>query len=268
MEVNRTNRKILGAAVMAVLLLGCGWRSGEPSDQAAAQTAGQASGSESKQRREARERMVREQVAARGIRDPRLLEALRKIPRHLFVPSELASSAYNDSPLPIGHGQTISQPYVVAVMSEALELKPQDKALEIGTGSGYQAAVLALLAREVYSIEIIGPLAQEASERLARLGYKNVHVRVGDGYRGWPEAAPFDAIIVTAVTDHVPPALVEQLRQGGRLVLPLGRGWEQNLVRVRRTPQGVTQETVLPGVLFVPMVGEAEKNRTQEHKPQ
>ncbi len=268
MEAKPANKKIIRAAVVAVLLLGCGWRSGERWNQSAAQAAAQASGSESKEWREARERMVREQIAARGIHDPRLLEALRKIPRHLFVPPQFAASAYDDSPLPIGHGQTISQPYVVAFMSEALELKPQDKALEIGTGSGYQAAVLALLAREVYSIEIIEPLAQEASERLVRLGYKNVRVRVGDGYLGWPEAAPFDAIVVTAVTDHVPPALVEQLRPGGRLVLPLGGGWEQNLVRVRRTSKGVTQETILPSVLFVPMVGEAEKKRTQEHKPQ
>lgn len=266
MKARPSKKKIVRAAVVAVLLLGFCWRSGEPLNQTAAQAAAQASGSESKQWREARERMVREQIEARGIHDPRLLEALRKIPRHLFVPPQVASSAYDDSPLPIGHGQTISQPYVVAFMSEALELKPQDKALEIGTGSGYQAAVLALLAREVYSIEIIEPLAREASERLVRLGYKNV--RVGDGYLGWPEAAPFDAIVVTAVADHVPPALVEQLRPGGRLVLPLGGGWEQSLVRLRRTPKGVAQETILPSVLFVPLVGEAEKKRTQEHKPQ
>lgn len=207
--------------------------------------------------REERERMVRAQIEARGVHDAHVLQALRKIPRHLFVPRELQSYAYADVPLPIGYGQAITQPYVVAFMSEALELKPQDKVLEIGTGSGYQAAVLAQLAREVCSIEIIEPLAQEARERLERLGYTNVRVRAGDGYRGWPDAAPFDAIVVTAAPDHVPPGLFDQLRLGGRLVLPLGR-FEQELVRIRRTPQGMRQETLLP-VRFVPMLGEAQK---------
>lgn len=207
--------------------------------------------------REARELMVREQIEARGVRDPRVLEALRKVPRHLFVPEETQPLAYTDQPLPIGYGQTISQPYIVAFMSEALELKSEDRVLEIGTGSGYQAAVLTHLAREVYSIEIVEPLGKEAAERLRRLGYSKIHLRIGDGYLGWPEAAPFDAIIVTAAPDHVPPALVEQLRDCGRLVLPLGR-FEQDLVRIRRTPQGLRRETLLP-VRFVPMVGEAEK---------
>jgi protein-L-isoaspartate(D-aspartate) O-methyltransferase len=201
--------------------------------------------------------MVREQIEAQGVRDARVLAAMRKVPRHLFVPPEEQADAYDDSPLPIGYHQTISQPYVVAFMTEALELKPQDRALEIGTGSGYQAAVLAELVREVYTIEIIEPLAKEAEARLKRLGYSNVHLRIGDGYRGWPEAAPFDAIIVTAAPDHVPQPLVEQLSQGGRLVLPLGR-WDQNLVRIRRTEKGVAQETLLP-VRFVPMKGEAEE---------
>ncbi len=212
---------------------------------------------DSTEQREARERMVREQIEARGVRDERVLEALRKIPRHFFVPTEMLSFAYSDGPLPIGHGQTISQPYIVAFMSEALELRPKDKVLEIGTGSGYQAAVLARLAREVYSIEIIEPLAKQAAERLSRLGFSNVHVRAGDGYRGWPEAAPFDAIIVTAAPDHVPQPLIDQLRVGGRLVLPVGR-FDQELVRIRRTTEGPRQETLLP-VRFVPMVGEAEK---------
>ncbi len=219
----------------------------------------------SQEQRAARERMVREQIVARGVRDARVIEALEKVPRHVFVPKEMQSFAYSDTPLPIGYGQTISQPYIVAFMSEALELRPPDRVLEIGTGSGYQAAVLAHLAREVYSIEINEPLAKEAAERLRRLGYSNVHLRVGDGYRGWPEAAPFDAIIVTAAPEHVPPALLEQLRDGGRLVLPLGR-WEQDLVRFRRTAQGLRKETLLP-VRFVPMVGEAEKTRTGS-KPQ
>ncbi len=211
--------------------------------------------------------MIRNQIEARGVRDSRVLEAVRKVPRHLFVLPEYLSLAYADEPLPIGHGQTISQPYVVAFMTEALEVKPHDKVLEIGTGSGYQAAVLAQVAREVYSIEIIEALGKEAAERLERLGYSNVRVRVADGYRGWPEAAPFDAIVVTAAPDHVPPALVEQLREGGRLVLPLGR-YEQDLVRIRRTPHGVEKETLL-AVRFVPMVGEAEKPRgAREGKPQ
>jgi len=191
-----------------------------------------------------------------------VLEALRKVPRHLFVPQQFESQAYADEPLPIGHGQSISQPYVVAFMSKELELKPEDKVLEIGTGSGYQAAVLAELAKEVYSIEIVEPLAREARERLERLGYTNVRVRVGDGYRGWPEAAPFDAIIVTAAPDHVPPVLLDQLREGGRMVLPLGRGYEQDLVKVRRTGKGLQQEVLLP-VRFVPMVGEAQKPQSR-----
>ncbi len=205
------------------------------------------------------ERMVRDQIAARGVRDPRVLAALRKLPRHLFVPPNLQSAAYEDTPLPIGYGQTISQPYIVAFMTEALELKPQDKVLEIGTGSGYQAAVLAELAREVYTIEIVEPLAKSARERLEGLGYSNVHVRAGDGYRGWPEAAPFDAIIVTAAPEQVPPPLLDQLRVGGRLVVPVGR-FMQDLVRLRRTPQGIKRESLLP-VMFVPMTGEAEKKK-------
>lgn len=206
--------------------------------------------------REARERMVQVQMFARGIRDPRVLEALRKVPRHRFVPPAMQASAYEDRALPIGLGQTISQPYVVAFMTEALELKPQDRVLEIGTGSGYQAAVLSLLAREVYSMEIVERLGREAEARLKQMGYANVRVRIGDGYRGWPEAAPFDAIIVTAAPPDVPPALVAQLRPGGRMVVPIGR-YEQDLIRLRRTAKGLGRESLLP-VRFVPMVPEAE----------
>jgi protein-L-isoaspartate(D-aspartate) O-methyltransferase len=212
---------------------------------------------DSKSQQQARERMVREQIEDRGVRDKRVLAALRKVPRHLYVPREMEPYAYADRPLPIGYRQTISQPYIVAFMTEALELKPQDRVLEIGTGSGYQAAVLAELVHDVYSIEIVAPLGREAAERLKRLGYSNIQVRIGDGYRGWPEAAPFDAIIVTAAPDHVPSALVDQLREGGRMVLPVGRLF-QDLIRIRRTKSGVKQETLLP-VRFVPMVGEAEK---------
>ena len=207
--------------------------------------------------REARERMVQEQMVVRGIRDPRVLEALRKVPRHRFVPPGVQAFAYADSPLPIGFGQTISQPYVVAFMTEALELKPQDRVLEIGTGSGYQAAVLSLLVREVYSMEIVEQLSKQAEARLKEMGYGNVHVRIGDGYRGWPEAAPFDAIIVTAAPPDVPPVLVAQLRLGGRMVVPVGR-YQQDLIRLRRTANGLERESLLP-VSFVPMVPEGER---------
>jgi protein-L-isoaspartate(D-aspartate) O-methyltransferase len=207
--------------------------------------------------REARERMVEEQIVARGVRDPRVLEALRKVPRHLFVPPAMQPAAYEDSALPIGLGQTISQPYVVAFMTEALELKPQDRVLEIGTGSGYQAAVLSLVVREVYSMEILEQLGREAEARLKQMGYANVRVRIGDGYRGWPEAAPFDAIIVAAAPPEVPPALVAQLGPGGRMVVPVGR-YEQDLVRLRRTAKGLERESLLP-VRFVPMVPEGDR---------
>ena len=215
-----------------------------------------ADSAESQETREARERMVQEQILARGIRDSRVLEALRKVPRHRFVPPEMQPSAYEDSALPIGLGQTISQPYVVAFMTEALELKPEDRVLEIGTGSGYQAAVLSVLVREVYSMEIVERLGRQAEGRLKEMGYANVHVRIGDGYRGWPEAAPFDAIMVTAAPLDVPPALVAQLRSGGRMVVPVGR-YVQSLIRVRRTVKGLERESLLP-VRFVPMVPEGE----------
>ena len=216
-----------------------------------------AGSSELPETREARERMVQEQMFARGIRDPRVLEALRKVPRHRFVPPAMQPSAYEDSALPIGLGQTISQPYVVAFMTEALELQPQDCVLEIGTGSGYQAAVLSLLAGEVYSMEILEQLGREAEARLKEMGYANVRVWIGDGYRGWPEAAPFDAIIVTAAPPDVPPALVAQLRPGGRMVVPVGR-YVQNLIRLRRTAKGLERESLLP-VRFVPMVPEGDR---------
>ncbi len=207
----------------------------------------------------ARERMVRRQVEARGVRDPRLLAALRAVPRHELVPPEWREEAYRDEPLPIGHGQTISQPYVVAAMTEALDLQPGERVLEIGTGSGYQAAVLAELGTEVFSIEIVPELAERARTDLARLGYARVRVRAGDGYRGWPEEAPFDAIVVTAAPDHVPEALTEQLAVGGRLVMPLGRG-VQELVRITRTEGGLAREHLFD-VRFVPMTGEAERER-------
>jgi protein-L-isoaspartate(D-aspartate) O-methyltransferase len=181
----------------------------------------------------ARERMVAEQIAARGVADARVLAAMRKVPRHEFVPADVRARAYDDSPLAIGHDQTISQPYIVALMTELAALGPGARVLEIGTGSGYQAAVLAEVAGAVYTIEILAPLARRAEATLSRLGYGRVHVRQGDGYRGWPEAAPFDAIVVTAAAPKVPPALLEQLADGGRLVMPVGDR-EQHLEVHRR----------------------------------
>lgn len=204
-----------------------------------------------------RERMVRDQIAARGIQDEKTLAAMKAVPRHLFVPPEVASEAYADHPLPIGHRQTISQPYVVAFMTEALGLDGDETVLEIGTGSGYQAAVLAEIVPRVYSIEIVAPLAQEAAERLESLGYENVQVRAGDGYAGWPEAAPFDAIIVTAAAPRIPEPLKEQLRDGGRLILPVGDDW-QELVVVTRRGERFEERRVLP-VRFVPMTGEVRQ---------
>jgi protein-L-isoaspartate(D-aspartate) O-methyltransferase len=208
----------------------------------------------------AREAMVARQVAARGIDDARVLAALRAVPRHRFVPAEVADAAYEDAPLPIGHGQTISQPYVVAYMTQIADLQPGERVLEVGTGSGYQAAVLAELGVEVWTIEIVEALAERAARDLREAGYTDVHVRTGDGYRGWPERAPFDAILVTAAPDHVPEPLVEQLALGGRLVIPVGpQGREgQEVLRITRTAEGFERESLLP-VRFVPMTGEAQR---------
>jgi protein-L-isoaspartate(D-aspartate) O-methyltransferase len=200
----------------------------------------------------ARARMVSETIAPRGVKDPRVLAAMRKVPRHEFLPDAVRPHAYDDAPVPIGYGQTASQPYMVAVMTELAELGPHTRVLEIGTGSGYQAAILAEVAGEVYSIEILEPLAASARRTLERLGYGRVHVRQGDGYRGWPEAAPFDAIVVTAAPPEVPKALLEQLAPGGRLVVPVGRD-EQELEVHRRTADGVRVRRFFP-VTFVPMV--------------
>ena len=206
----------------------------------------------------ARRRMVDEQIAARSIRDERVLAAMRAVPRHEFVSARWRPLAYADRALPIDAGQTISQPYVVAFMTELARLQPDSRVLEVGTGSGYQAAVLAEVAGEVYSIEILETLAQSAQNTLRRLGYESVQVRHGDGYRGWPEAAPFDAILVTAAAPRVPPALLAQLAVGGRLVIPVGDGGRQQLEVHERTPHGVVVERHLP-VLFVPMTGEARE---------
>jgi protein-L-isoaspartate(D-aspartate) O-methyltransferase len=200
--------------------------------------------------------MVERQIAARGVKDPRVLDAMRRIPRHLFVPQAEVPHAYEDRPLPIGSGQTISQPYIVAFMTEQLRLKGTETVLEIGTGSGYQTAVLAALAKNVYSVEIRPELAKEASDRLKRLGIANAEVRAADGYRGWPEHAPFDGILVTAAPERVPPPLLTQLASGGRMVIPVG-SFYQELKVIERNGAGYTEKNVLP-VRFVPFVGEAE----------
>lgn len=204
---------------------------------------------------EARERMVAEQLERRGIRDRRVLEAMRRVPRHLFVDPSLIHQAYDDHPLPIGEEQTISQPYMVALMTAALELRETDRVLEIGTGSGYQTAILAELARWVYSIERIPRLAEHARTTLEGLGYRNVSIRIGDGSRGWPEAAPFDAVLVTAGAPETPPSLLAQLQQGGRLVIPVGSLYSQTLRRVIKGEGGLQQED-LAACVFVKLVGE------------
>ena len=206
----------------------------------------------------ARDAMVSSQIIARGVRDPMTLAAMREVPRHLFVPMGLGREAYDDHPLPIGHAQTISQPYIVAFMTEALGLKGGETVLEVGAGSGYQSAVLSRIAARVFGIEIVEPLAREAKARLAKLGYANVEIRAGDGYAGWPEHAPFDAIMVTAAAPRVPEPLKEQLKDGGRLILPVG-DYVQELKIVTRRGSRFEERNVL-GVTFVPMTGQIRKD--------
>jgi protein-L-isoaspartate(D-aspartate) O-methyltransferase len=206
-----------------------------------------------------REKMVETQIKARGVKDTRVLSAMLRVERHRFVPEEYWNSAYSDQPLPIGEGQTISQPYIVALMTELLELKEGEKILEIGTGSGYQAAILAELAKEVYTIEIIESLASMAKKRLSELGYQNIEAKAGDGYLGWPEFAPFDAIIVTAAPDHIPKPLIEQLKEGGRMVLPVGV-YTQELKKIIKRSGKIETTDIIP-VVFVPMTGEGVKGK-------
>jgi protein-L-isoaspartate(D-aspartate) O-methyltransferase len=220
----------------------------------------------------ARQEMVRTQIALRGIRDERVLEAMRTVPRHRFVPGHMLGAAYRDSPLPIGQGQTISQPYIVAYMTYELHLTGTEKVLEIGTGSGYQAAVLAELAAQVVTVERLPQLAIDARAILAELGYDNVQVEVGDGTLGWPDEAPYDAIIVTAAGPEMPVPLEQQLADGGRLLAPIGPRWTQQLVRIRREGAAFRTESLL-GVAFVPLIGEhgwqdrGSVSRKQEEAP-
>ena len=203
-----------------------------------------------------RQRMVMEQLMPRGIHEERVLAAMSKVRREEFVPQDSRAASYTDQPLPIGYGQTISQPFIVAFMTEQLRLAPGDRVLEIGTGSGYQAAILAELVAEVYSIEIIEPLAKTAAATLERLGYINVHVKAGDGYKGWPEHVPFDAVTVTCAPDHVPRPLVDQLKEGGRMIIPVGSGLDQQLHLLEKKEGQLAERAILP-VRFVQMTGEA-----------
>jgi len=207
-----------------------------------------------------RQRMVQQQLMPRGIHDGRVLAAMAKVPREEFVPADSRAASYEDGPLQIGHGQTISQPYIVAFMTEQLRPKASDRVLEIGTGSGYQAAILAGLVKDVYTIEIIDALAKDAEATLRRLGYKNVHAKVGDGYRGWPEHAPFDAITVTCAPDHVPQPLIDQLKEGGRMIIPVGGFGNQELYLLEKKNGQLQRRSVLP-VRFVPMAGEATEKK-------
>jgi protein-L-isoaspartate(D-aspartate) O-methyltransferase len=206
-----------------------------------------------------RQLMVEKQIKQRGVVDPQLLDAMLKVPRHLFVPENLTSSAYSDTPLPIGYGQTISQPYIVALMTESLQAKKGFKVLEVGTGSGYQAAVLAQIGCQVFSVEVIKILAETAQERLNRLGYPEISVRWGDGYFGWEEEAPFDSIIVTCAIDHLPPPLIEQLKEGGKMVIPVGPPYSLQTLWLFTKENGQLTSENLGGVIFVPLLREVRE---------
>ena len=225
----------------AIATAGCGQQSPTVADFAAQRT-----------------RMVERQLQARGIKDERVLAAMAKVPREEFIPVAARADAYEDGPLPIGYDQTISQPYIVAFMTEQLRPKPSDRVLEIGSGSGYQAAILAELVADIYTIEIVEPLAKTAEATLQRLGYKNVHIKVGDGYKGWPEKAPFDAIIVTCAPENVPQPLTDQLKDGGRMIIPVGERFAQQLYLLEKRNGQLKESTTLP-VRFVPMKREGQK---------
>jgi protein-L-isoaspartate(D-aspartate) O-methyltransferase len=248
---------LVGATAVAAIVLACDGAAQSPGVRKPDAPAGDAEDAAAEAGfLRLRERMVAEQIAPRGVTDPRVIAAMKSVPRHRFVPPDQVPHAYEDRPLPIGSDQTISQPYIVALMSELAEITPAERVLEVGTGSGYQAAVLAAMGAEVYSIEIVADLARSATALLRRLGYPKVHVRHGDGYAGWPEHAPFDAVVVTAAPPRIPEPLKQQLRVGGKLVAPVGRGY-QELVVVTRTQTGFVQRTSIP-VRFVPMTGRAQ----------
>jgi protein-L-isoaspartate(D-aspartate) O-methyltransferase len=253
---------LAGLVLLVWLTVGQPPRSGEmtePAIQPEAPAAAKPKTEESPRFVHLRQQMVREQLRSRDISDERVLAVMERVPRHRFVPDTALEQAYDDHPLPIGHGQTISQPYIVALMTQLVQPKPTARALDVGTGSGYQAAVLCELCKEVYSIEIVDALAQQARHRLVDLGYRNVEVRSGDGYRGWPEHAPFDLIVVAAAPDHVPQPLVDQLAVGGRLVIPVGK-YFQDLLVIEKQADGKTRQWKACPVAFVPMTGEAQNH--------
>jgi protein-L-isoaspartate(D-aspartate) O-methyltransferase len=251
--------KLRGARCAFFALLACSLATGR-----ASVAQGRVSGNED-ELAELRARMVEEQIERRGVGDLRVLAAMRSVPRHLFMPEEFRHDAYADAPQPIGEGQTISQPYIVGLMTSLLELRGDEKVLEVGTGSGYQAAILAKVTRHVYTIEILAPLAERARKLFDELRLHNIRTRVGDGYQGWPDAAPFDAIIVTAAPEEIPPPLVAQLKIGGRMVIPVGRTF-QDLQVLTKTREGFLRRTVLP-VRFVPMTGEAQQREATPPPP-
>ena len=259
MKANR-NRRCTVCPVLALVLIvcvvqACGRHETSGQEQISATASIQLSLGQPDRAAVLRSAMVQHQIEARGVRDAKTLAAMRHVPRHLFVPKATLSVAYGDHPVPIGNNQTISQPYIVAFMTEALELQGGEKVLEIGTGSGYQAAVIAEIARRVYTIEIVEPLGRRARTVLDQCGYRNIEFLIGDGYRGWPEHAPFDAIIVTAAPDHIPQPLIEQLKPGGRLVIPVGE-FAQQLLKITKRDDELRYESLLP-VRFVPMTGKA-----------
>jgi len=246
---------LLCLVAVAGLLAGCGGTQA-PTAPALSATPAPTAGQTSDDWVEERMEMVDRQIRSRGISDQQVLDAMERVPRHEFVPDQYKSQAYADHPLPIGHGQTISQPYIVALMSELLQLEQDDRVLEVGTGSGYQAAILAEIIEDVYTVEIIEALATQARDRLQGLGYDNVQVLHADGYFGWPEHAPYDAIIVTAAPDHIPQPLVQQLADGAKMVIPVGPpGGYQTLWEITKVGQEITKRNVT-GVLFVPLTGE------------